>query len=168
MRVIFFRLAERKSPKKGRPHCLRPRRCAPGQPVVLVRGARCGTRFAPAALRSNSRSESVHEACVLRHTPPHALRSSAHTEGMGSGHPFGPLLRSAPSRGRKRLALRRLGRVQRWPVWMSGSRLPFCMRLGRAGRGVGMGVGAPMLRGLARRGCLSGARSAKRVPRRTP
>ncbi len=83
MRVTFFRVAERKSPKKGRPRCLRPLRFAPGQPAVLVHGARCGTRCAPAALRSNSRSESVHEACVLRHTPPHALRSSAHTEGMG-------------------------------------------------------------------------------------
>ena len=102
---FLSRRLTRKSPKKGRPRCLRPRRCAPGQPAVLVRGARCGTRCAPAALRSNSRSESVHEACVLRHTPPHTLRSSAHTEGMGSGHPFGPSLRSAPHRGRTRLAL---------------------------------------------------------------
>ena len=31
-----------------------------------------------------------------------------------------------------------------------------------------MGVEAPMLRTLTRRGCPSGARSAKRVPRRTP
>ena len=35
MRVPFFRVAERKEPKKGRPHCLRPRRCASGQPAVL-------------------------------------------------------------------------------------------------------------------------------------
>jgi len=104
VRLTFFCFAKRKSPKKGRPRCLRPLRFATGQPAVLVRGARCGTRYAPAALRSNSRSESVHEACVLRHTPPHALRSSAHTEGMGSGHPFGPLLRSAQLRGRQRLA----------------------------------------------------------------
>ena len=35
MRVPFFRVAERKEPKKGRPHCLRPLRFATGQPVVL-------------------------------------------------------------------------------------------------------------------------------------
>ena len=35
VRVPFFRVAERKEPKKGRPHCLRPLRFATGQPAVL-------------------------------------------------------------------------------------------------------------------------------------
>ena len=45
---------------------------------------------------------------------------------------------------------------------------PCWLRLRRGGCGVSMGVEAPMLRALTRRGCPSGARSAKRVPRRTP
>ena len=64
MRVTFFRVAERKSPKKGRPGCLRPLRCAAGQPGVLARGVHRRTRCAPAALRSNNCGESVHEARV--------------------------------------------------------------------------------------------------------
>ena len=46
MRVPFFRVAERKEPKKGRPHCLRPLRFAPGQPAVL--GPACAARGARA------------------------------------------------------------------------------------------------------------------------
>ena len=45
---------------------------------------------------------------------------------------------------------------------------PCWLRLRRGGCGVSMGVEAPMPRELTRRGCPSGARSAKRVPRRTP
>ena len=45
---------------------------------------------------------------------------------------------------------------------------PCWLRLRRGGCGVSMGVEAPMPRELTRSGCPSGARSAKRVPRRTP
>ncbi len=38
MQVTFFCFAKRKSPKKRRPCCLRPLRCAPGQPAVLGSG----------------------------------------------------------------------------------------------------------------------------------
>ena len=67
MRVPFFRVAERKEPKKGRPHCLRPRRCAPGQPAVLGFG---GVSLELAALRQSR--------ALIRQT----LRSSAHPEGQ--------------------------------------------------------------------------------------
>ena len=63
-RVPFFRFAERKEPKKGRPHCLRPLRFATGQPGVLVHGVHRRTRCAPAALRSNNCGESAHEVRV--------------------------------------------------------------------------------------------------------
>ena len=69
-------------------------------------------RFAAGNLRcsrpAGSRSNSLHcvalrQSRALIRWP---LRSSAHPEGNpGSGHPFGPLLRSAPVRGRRRLAL---------------------------------------------------------------
>jgi len=83
-------------------------------------------------------------------------------EPTGIGHPFGPSLRSAPSRGRKRHALRRRGRAKQRPVgvsgcWMFGCPTPCGLRLRRGGCGVSMGVEAPMPRELTRRGCPSGA-----------
>ena len=126
MRVTFFRVAERKSPKKGRPYCLRPLRFATGQPGVLGHGVHRRTRCAPAALRSNNCGESVHEACVSfgTHATPRPARPRRIQKGtpgadIHTGHCFAAL-RSAPSRGRKRHALRKLGRAQRWPVWLSG------------------------------------------------
>jgi hypothetical protein len=92
--------------------------------------------------------------------PPRRRRSQQGVGSRTSKQPHGPLLRSALSRGRKRLAQRRLGRAQQWPVWMSDSRVPFWMRLGRAGRG-GMRVGARMLRELTHRSCPSGAPQAR-------
>ncbi len=81
---------------------------------ALRAGATCGARgrcaAELAALRCSSAqtaaaSQFTMRVCPSAHAPPRPLRSSAHTEGMGHGHPFGPLLRSAPSRGRTRLAL---------------------------------------------------------------
>ncbi|RKR69937.1 hypothetical protein C8C94_4474 [Acidovorax sp. 94] len=165
MRVTFFRVAERKSPKKGRPYCLRPLRCATGQPGVLGHGVHRRTRCAPLALRSDNCGESVHEACALRRAcHPAPCAPQAHPEGNPRvGHPSGPSLCSAPSRGRKRLALRRRGRAQQWPVWLFGCSAPHpCwLRLRRGGCGVSMGVAAPMPRELTRRGCPSGARQRK-------
>ena len=147
MRVTFFRVAERKSPKKGRPYCLRPLRFATGQPGVLGHGVHRRTRCAPAALRSNNCGESVHEACVSfgTHATPRPARPRRIQKGtpgadIHTGHCFAAL-RSAPSRGRKRHALRKLGRAQRWPEWLSGCldvRLPHpCwLRLRRGGCGV--------------------------------
>ena len=138
-RVPFFRVAERKEPKKGRPCCLRPLRCAAGQPGVLGHGVHRRTRCAPAALRSDNCGESVHEACVSfgTHATPRPARPRRIQKGTrGSGYPHGLLLRSAQPAQREALAPARWGRAKQWPVWMSDSRVPFCMRLGRAGRGV--------------------------------
>ncbi len=178
VRVTFFCFAKRKSPKKRRPPVCDPFAVRRGKPAAgRLRGAPWNSLCCYAAPLGQPRRVRSRSMGASTPMPPHNRPAAgAASRGLGSQtsnsrtakQPHGPLLRSAPSLGRKRLALRRLGRVQRWPVWMSDSRVPFCMRLGRAGRGVGMGVGAPMLRGLARRGCLSGARSAKRVPRRTP
>ncbi len=179
MRVTFFRVAERKSPKKGRPYCLRPLRCTTGQPGVLGHGVHRRTRCAPAALRSNNCGESVHEACVsfgthatprparprriqkgtqkkrtstraiasLRCARPHLAGASATRCAVGAERSDGPCGCSA------------VGCLAPHPCWL---------RLRRGGCGVSMGVGAPMPRELTRRGCPSGARSAKQVPRRTP
>ena len=97
VRVTFFRVAERKSPKKGRPYCLRPLRCAAGQPGVLGHGVHRRTRCAPAALRSDNCGESDHEARALRRAcHPAPCAPQAHPEGNPRiGHPHGPLLRCA-------------------------------------------------------------------------
>ena len=74
------------------------------------------------ARRSDSHGESVNEARALRRAcHPAPCAPQAHPEGnprdIHADHCFAAL-RSAPSRGRKRHALRKLGRAQRWPEWM--------------------------------------------------
>ncbi len=55
---------QEKYPKEGRPaDCVPSLRC--GQPVVLGYGLHRETHYAPEALRSNRRGESVHEAVAL-------------------------------------------------------------------------------------------------------
>ena len=92
---------------------------------MLAQRVRRRTHCALRAPFKQLRQVSARSACVLRHThAPPALRFSALAEGnpkthIHTGHCFAAL-RSAPSRGRKRHALRKLGRAQRWPVWLSG------------------------------------------------
>ena len=154
-RVPFFRVAERKEPKKGRPHCLRPLRCAPGQPAVLGFGG-VSLELAPFHFAHTHASPD----------PPNPALLGASRGAKGAEHPIGPSLRSAHSRGRKRHALRGPSRAKRWPEWLFGCldvRLstPCWLRLRRGGCGVSVGVEAPMLRALTRRGCPSGARQRK-------
>ena len=94
------------------------------------------------ARRSDSHGESVNEARALRRAcHPAPCAPQAHPEGnprdIHADHCFAAL-RSAPSRGRKRHALRRRGRAQRWPEWMLAVRLshPCWLRLRRGGCGV--------------------------------
>ena len=71
------------------------------------------------ARRSDNHGESEHEACALRRacSPRNRPAAGAASRGWTAEHPtaeqpHGPLLRSAPSRGRKRHALHRLGRAK--------------------------------------------------------
>ena len=151
MRVPFFRVAERKEPKKGRPHCLRPLRFATGQPVVLGFGG-VSLELAPFHFAQT----------IASPDPPNPALLGASRGARGAEHPHGPSLRSARTRGRKRHALRRPGQAQRWPEWLFGCldvRLshPCWLRLRQGGCGVSMGVEAPMPRELTRRGCLNEA-----------
>ena len=166
-RVPFFRVAERKEPKKGRPHCLRPLRFATGQPAVLG--------FGGVSLNSRRCASLRHTRALIRQT----LRSSAHPEG-----PEEQNIHTGHCCARPRIAGASASRCAAWAqrsngpngcpaVWLFGCLVvrlstPCWLRLRRGGCGVSMGVEAPMLRTLTRRGCPSGARSAKRVPRRTP
>jgi hypothetical protein len=94
-------------------------------------GVRRGTRFALRAPLGQPRRVSSRSMGAPTPMPPHNRPAAgAASRGWTAEQPHGPLLRSAPSRGRKRHALRRLGRAQRWPVCMSDSRVPFTMRRG--------------------------------------
>ena len=171
MRVTFFRVAERKSPKKGRPYCLRPLRCATGQPGVLGHGVHRRTRCAPAALRSNSCGELEHEARALRRAyHPAPCAPQAHPEGnprdIHTGHCFAAL-RCARPRLAGASATRWAGAAERsdGPCGCSAvgylAPNPCWLRLRRGSCGVSMGVEAPMPRDLTRRSCPSGARQRK-------
>jgi len=164
VRVTFFRFAERKSPKKGRPCSLRPHSPVgrAGQPAVLVRGARCGTRCALRATLKQPQRVSQRRRVSFGTRPPPALRSSAHPEGLGEPTSTRAIAALGP-RTRRRFAPRPRGRVQRWPVWLFGwwavQPLLAAPAAGRL-RG-GMRVGARMLRALTRRSCLNGAPQAR-------
>ncbi len=179
MRVAFFCFAKRKSPKKRRPCCACPF-AALRATAMLGQRVRRRTHCALRAPFKQLRRVSGRSACVLRHThAPSALRFSAHTEGNSRrGHPHGPLLRSACversgaaatrcARGAKRSD----GPCGCWLLavgcWLCSASPHLAAPASGRFRG-GMRVGARMLRPLIRRGCPSGARSAKRVPRGTP
>ncbi len=105
--------------------------------------------------------------CVLRHTcHPAPCAPQAHPEGNpGSRHPHGPLLRCAALGPVSRAQAPRAAQtgpsaaMARMDVGYLDVRLSHhCwLRLRRGGCGVSMGVGAPMLRELTRRGCLNEA-----------
>ena len=141
------------SPKESKPRKSDPTGCVPslrcGQPAVLS--------FVGVSLNSRRFASLKQTRALIRQN----LRSSAHPEGnpkpdIHTGH---CCARSKPP-GRKRHALRRLGRAQQWPVWMLGCSFPtpIWLRLRRGGCGVSMRVGARMPRQLTRRGCPSAAR----------
>ena len=154
MRVTFSCLAKRKSPKRKRPHCLRPLRFATGQPAVLG--------FGGVSLNSRRCASLRHTRALIRQT----LRSSAHPEGLGeqnihTGHRCArPRIAGASA---TRHALRSLGRAKQWPVGPLGcSAVPPLLAAPAAGRlWGGTRVGARVLRALTRRGCPSGARQRK-------
>ena len=158
-RVPFFRVAERKEPKKGRPCCLRPLRCATGQPGVLGHGVHRRTHCAPAALRSNNCGESVHEARVsfgTRATPrparPRRIQKGTRESDIHTGH------RCARPRLRSAWRLRPQDEAERSKGPWGCSAVHPLLAAPAAGRlWGGMGVEAPMLRELTRRSCPNGA-----------
>jgi len=150
---LSFASPKERNQRKGDPTVCVPCADATGQPAVLG----CGG----VSLNSRRCASLRHTRALIRQT----LRSSAHPEGHGgTEQPHGPSLRSAPSRGRKRHALRKLGRAQQWPEWMSGCSVvwmfgcPPLLAAPAAGRlRGGTRVGARVHRALTRRGCLNEA-----------
>ena len=137
-------------------------RCAAGNLRCSSRGCHRRTRFAPAALRSNNCGESVNEvrvSCGTRTHPQPCASRHAQKGTRGTGHPFGPSLRSAQLAQREALAPARWGRAKQRHVWLFGcSAVHPLLAAPAAGRlRGGTRVGARVLRALTRRGCPSGA-----------
>jgi hypothetical protein len=151
-------LARARKEAKNTPPSLRPLR---GKPVAgCLRGVPQNSLRA-GALRSNNRGELDNEACALRRAC-HPASTPPQAQPQGE-QPYGPSLRSAwPCAARSACAVR--GRAQRWPV-LPGSLLAVPRS---AAHGVGMGVEAPMLRGLTCRGCSNGAPLARSEFHGTP
>ena len=164
----FSLLRQRKVSQRKATHSLRPLRVATGQTCVGV-FAGCAVELAlRCARRSDNHGESVDEAWALRRPCSPRNRPAAGAASRGrepniqtAGHPFGPSLRSAWPAQRVALAPARWGRAQRWPVWMSDSRVPFTMRRGAQWAGWHVCRRTHMLRGLTRRSCLNEAPKAR-------
>jgi hypothetical protein len=135
MRVTFFCFAKRKSPKKRRPPVCDPCASLRGKPASgRLRGApwnslcACGAPLGQPR-RVSSRSMRA-PTRMLTPQPPRRRRSQQGVDSRTAKQPYGPLLRSGSPRGRKRHALRKLGRAKQWPERMSAPRVPFRMRRG--------------------------------------
>ena len=139
--------AERKTPKKRRPHLPCP--CASLRATCGARsmgGAAELTMFAPlTSFKQLQRVRSRSKGILQCPCPPIALRSSARPEGQGNLTraiaSLGPVCAGASASRCAIQAERSDGPYGCWAVgllgcWAVGLPPPFCMRLGRAGGGV--------------------------------
>ena len=167
-------LRQRKVPKRKATPSLRPLRGAKGQPASgRLRGAPWNSLCA-GARRSDSHGELDNEACALRRACSPRNRPAAGAASRGweadsriptAEQPHGPSRCSAPNaRALCAATARPSAAMARMDV-----RLPSPFRMRRGAQGVGWACAeGHTLRELTRCGCLSGARSAQRVPQRTP
>ncbi len=140
---LFFASPKNSKQKKGDPQSANPSRCEGANLRRGGCGVRRGTRFAPAARRSDNHGESDHEAWALRRpcSPRNRPVAGAASRGGTAEHPnihtglcfARPRVRSAwrlrPRDGAERSA------AKQWPVWMSDPRVPFCACREAQGRG---------------------------------
>jgi hypothetical protein len=163
---LSFGSPKERNQRKGDPTGCVPPLCS-GQPAVLAGGVRCGTRFALRAPLGQPQRVRPRSLCVLRHTghparcAPRRILKGTRSQNIHTGHCFAALRSAAlsqrealapakagPSKAMARVAVRLFGCLAVHPLLAA----PAAGRL----RG-GMGVEAPMLRDLTRRGCPSGA-----------
>ena len=146
-------LRQRKEPKKGDPTGRVPCAALRGSLRCSGLGRRCGTRCAPAALRSNNRSESVHKAwaCCAAQARPSPCASRHGQRGSREQH--GPSLRSASKSGFQPKAERSDG-----PCVPPH---PSVCAEARSGRGERVRRRTRTQRDLTRRSCLSGGPQAR-------
>ncbi len=96
VRVTFFRVAERKSPKKGRPYCARPFAALRATCDARTEGAPQNSLRATRSVQTTAASQCTKCVCPSAHarTPCPALLGTRRREPK-NGHPHGPLLRCA-------------------------------------------------------------------------
>ena len=96
VRVTFFRVAERKSPKKGRPYCARPFAALRATCDARTEGAPQNSLRATRSVQTTAASQCTKCVCPSAHarTPCPALLGTRRREPK-NGHPQGPLLRCA-------------------------------------------------------------------------
>ena len=155
IQVLHFTI-ETATQKKGDPAGCDPRAERGGHLRRSTCGVRRGTRCAPAALRSNSRSESVNKGvCPSAHAHP-APCASRH--GQKGTQKDGPLLRSAQNARALRAATTgpsaAMARVGSPPLLDAPAAVPWR-------GGVGVPKDTPTLRKLTRRGCPNAAPPAR-------
>ena len=96
VRVTFFRVAERKSPKKGRPYCARPFAALRATCDARTGGAPQNSLRATRSVQTTAASQCTKCVCPSAHarTPCPALLGTRRREPQ-NGQPHGPLLRCA-------------------------------------------------------------------------
>ncbi len=156
---LLFLSRQEKKAKEGDPTVCDPA-LRSGQPAVLVRGVRRGTRYALRAALEQPRRASSRSGCVLRHTrhpTPCAPRRIQKGEGKAQTAAWAIALLGPAFAGAS--ASRCVGQAEQsdGPCGLRSS-TPFWLRLRRGVCGVSMRVGARMLRHLTRRVCPNGAR----------
>ena len=133
VRVTFFRVAERKSPKKGRPPVCDPCASLRGHLRRGGCGVRRRTHCAAVQLRSDNCGELDHEACALRRacSPRNRPAAGAASRGWTAEHPdsrtatraFASLGRAVAARSACALGAERSAAKQ-WPEWMLAPQSP--------------------------------------------
>ena len=96
MRVTFFRVAERKSPKKGRPYCARPFAALRATCDARTEGAPQNSLRATRSVQTTAASQCTKCVCPSAHArPPCPALLGARRREPQNAHPHGPLLRCA-------------------------------------------------------------------------
>jgi hypothetical protein len=162
VRVTFFCVAKRKSPKKRRPPVCDPFASLRGDLRRGDCGVRRRTHFALArSVQTTAASQITRHARSDAHAHPATAPTQAQPAGVGSQtakQPHGPLLRSA-SRSRREAPARSGPNAAQRNNGPNGcfSPSPSVCAEERSGRGEHVCRRTHMLRGLARRSCLNGA-----------
>ena len=120
VRVTFFCVAKRKSPKKRRPPVCDPFALRRGRPASCrLRGAPWNSlRCVAASFRHPRRVSSRSMGAPTPMPPRNRPAAGAASRGWAAEHPFGPLLRSAWPAQRAAPARARCGRAKQRHVWM--------------------------------------------------
>ena len=168
MRVTFFRVAERKSPKKGRPYCARPFAALRATCDARTEGAPQNSLRATRSVQTTAASQCTKRVCPSAHarTPCPALLGTRRREpGERTSTRAIASLRCARPRLAGASASRCAGQAERSDgpsgCWLFGcSAVPPLLAAPASGRlrGERMCRRTHPHRGLARRSCLNGAR----------